>query len=512
MAQLMAAPALTFQLSFSGQKECNKVIRKQAADGSLEQALLTYIDMQEIGFFADNYTFPVLLKAAAKLRDCGLGYALHCQTVKTGFSSHAFVQTALVNLYGSYGELDNACRVFDSIALKDEIAWNSMLDTYASSGEVPMAAEFFNSMEIKDVASLNIMISGYGSIGHVASARALFDKAPVRDLTSWNSMIFAYTKINDMVEARKLFDSMQERNVITWNSVIAGYVSSQLYSEAVSLFFDMRADDIKPDHLTVSGVLSACSHLGALETGMEVHTYVLNRGMSSSFHVTSSLIGMYANCGCIWSALQVFYKSDVKDIYCWSSMISGLGLHGYGHAALELFDQMTEKGSILPDDITFIAVLSACSHSGLVKQGLELFDKMEADFGLTPKSEHYGCMVDLLARAGLLDQALHLLKTMPFEPGETALGALLSACVTHQDLETGNEVLKLMHSTRGEMSDGEFMMLANLYAACGRWDEADRWRSMMNNAGMVKTAGFSVVEVDGKMYKFLAGDREVQSP
>ncbi|KAL9680595.1 hypothetical protein QQ045_018476 [Rhodiola kirilowii] len=507
----MATPSVTFQLSFSGQKECNKIIRRRAADGSYDQALQAYIDMQYVGFFADNYTFPILLKAAAEHHNCRLGRALHCQTVKTGFSSHTFVQTALVNMYGSFCELHDACKVFDNITHKDEIAWNSMLDAYVSSGELGKAVEFFDSMEIKDVASLNIMLSGLGRNGDATSARALFDEAPVRDTTSWNTMIFAYTKINDMMEAGKLFDLMLDKNVITWNTMISGYVSSQLYHDAITMFYDMWASNSKPDHLTVSGALSACSHLGLLGTGIELHTYVLNQGMGSSRHVTSSLISMYANCGCIWSALQVFYKSEQKDIYCWSSMISGLAIHGYGSAALDLFKQMTEKYSILPDDITFICVLSACSHSGLVKQGLELFDRMETAFGLMPKSEHYGCIVDLLGRAGLLHHALHLIKTMPFEPGETALGALLSACVTYQDLEMGNEVLRLMRSVSWEMSDGEFMMLSNLYAACGHWVEADRWRNLMNNAGIVKTVGFSIVNVDGKMYKFLAGDGNAYS-
>uniref|UniRef100_A0A6N2NFD2 Pentacotripeptide-repeat region of PRORP domain-containing protein n=1 Tax=Salix viminalis TaxID=40686 RepID=A0A6N2NFD2_SALVM len=286
--------------------------------------------------------------------------------------------------------------------------------------------------------------------------------------------------------------------------MVKGFLQNQLYGEVLDLFDEMKNTNCLPDYLTVTGVLSACAHSGSLKKGTEAHIYAIDNGLASSPHVTTALIDMYAKCGSIQKGLQVFYKSKVKDIYCWNALISGLALHGHGYAALNLFDKMRNSHT-RPDDITFIGLLSACSHSGLVQEGSRLFNSMQNEFGISPKIEHYGCMVDLLSRAGHLDCALQLIKAMPFKPGEAILGALLSACIVHQDLEVGERVVKLVSSRGNCLSDGELMMFSNLYASCGQWEEANKWRGMMNDAGIVKTAGFSVVEVNGKFHKFLAG-------
>ncbi|KAK9279976.1 hypothetical protein L1049_013660 [Liquidambar formosana] len=375
----------------------NKIIKEHVLNGDPRGAILAYINMQKFGFNADNFTFPILLKAVGSLSSCyDIGFALHGQTIKTGYDGHVFVQTALLNMYSSIRSIDNACKVFERVSVKDIVAWNSMLDAYASCGQMDNAIKLFNLMPCRDLASFNIVISGYASFGKIASARTIFDNISVRDIVSWNSMILAYTKAGDIEEARNLFEEMPERNVITWNTMITGYLHYQLYIEALDLFDEMKAENSKPDHLTVAGVLSACAHLGSLEMGRKIHIYAQNHRLASSIHVTTSLIDMYAKCGSIKSSLEVFYKSQVKDIYCWNAIISGLALHGY--------------------------------------------------------------------------------------------------------------VTKLMSARDCDMSDGEFMMLANLYASCGQWEEAKKWRDLMNNAGIVKTAGCSVIEVDGRFYKFLAGE------
>ncbi|KAK7826101.1 eukaryotic translation initiation factor isoform 4g-1 [Quercus suber] len=339
----------------------------------------------------------------------------------------------------------------------------------------------------------------------IIPARSIFDKIPTKDTVSWNSIILAYTNAGDMVEAQKLFNEMPAKDVITWNTMVRGYIHNQLYAVAADLFEEMQAANVKPDFLTMTSVLSACAHLGSLERGTKAHIYAKNQCLDSSPHVTTALIVMYAKCGSILNALEVFYKSQFKDIYCWNATISALSLHGYGSAALELFDKMVES-CIMPDDITFIGLLSACSHAGLVEDGCKLFNSMEKAFGITPKREHYGCMVDLLGRAKLLNQAFQLIQAMPFEPGQSILGALLSACVINRDLDTGEKVMKLYFDSTSQLSDGEFMMFANLYASCGKWEEAKMWREKMNDSGIAKTAGCSIVELNGRFHQFLAGE------
>ncbi|KAI3944770.1 hypothetical protein MKW92_034569 [Papaver armeniacum] len=274
---------------------------------------------------------------------------------------------------------------------------------------------------------------------------------------------------------------MLERTLVSWNTMITGYLDNELYVDAIDLFMEMKEEGFEPNHITLSAVLSACTRIGSVEKGQEVHIFALFSGFASNVHVVTALIHMYAKCGSIDGALQVFYKSQAKDITSWNAMIT--------------------------DDITFIGLLTACSHSGLMNEGYRLFESMEKDFGISPKSEHYGCMVDLLGRAGDLHSAYRLIKAMPFEPGPTVYGALLGACLVHRNLEVGNMVAEHMTKRMDRLSDGEYMMLANLYASCGKFEEADRWRREMNNAGIIKTAGYSMILVKGKMLKFLAGDR-----
>ncbi|KAJ4950432.1 hypothetical protein NE237_027264 [Protea cynaroides] len=484
-------------------RQWNLMIKHRVLAGDLEEAVLTFTKMQGSDIQGDNYTFPLMLKAAAGLVSSHVGFALHGQIIKTGFSSHVFVQTALLKFYSALGYMDRARLLFDKMSDKDLLAWNSMLDAYASYGHMDDALEIFDMMPVRDSVSFNTMISGYGKIGRVASARDYFDRMPTKDDVSWNSMITVYTKSGDMKLARLLFDEMVGRNVVSYNTIINGYLQNQCYADALDLFYKMKASRTEANHLTLSAVLSACAHLYSLETGVRIHTKAV--GFLSDPHVTAALIDMYSKCGSLEGALGVFYKAQVKNIYCWNAMISGLALHGYGQAALRLFEEM-KAGSTKPDDITFIGLLSACSHAGMVQEGCLLFECMEREFGVSPKAEHYGCMVDLLGRAGFLDRAYEVIETMPFEPETTVVGALLGACLIHGDLKMG-ELIAERITRRGDcLSDGEYMMLANMYAMCGQWQESNRWKRKMNDAGISKAAGCSLVEIDGKMHRFLAGE------
>lgn len=485
----------------------NKLIKKELLNGNPWQALRSYIRMQEFGLFADNFTFPILLKAASTATYARTVFGLHGQTIKAGFLDDVYVQTSLVKAYSILGLFEDARKLFEKMPVRDLVAWNSILDGYASGGQMDIALELFDSMPVKDVSSYNTIVTGFAGVKRFECARDMFDKMPVRDIVSWNSIISACAIAGDMAEARALFVKTPQRNVITWNTMITGCVDNKLYSEAIDLFNEMKAGNTKPDYLSVSSALSACAHLRSLETGMEIDLYARNHGHAFSPNVVTGLIDMYAKCGSIQNSLGVFYKSHNKDIYCWNAIISGLALHGYGNAALKLFDDMREN-RMKPDDITFIGLLSACSHAGLIEEGCQLFGSMERDFQITPKIEHYGCIVDLLSRAKLLDQAFRFIKAMPFKPGDSILGALLSSCVIHLDLHTGEKVMNLIcdNANNSHLRDGEYMMFSNLYASCGKWEEANKWRSLMNDSGVVKTAGCSTIELNGRFHKFLAGE------
>ncbi|KAI5669135.1 hypothetical protein M9H77_18988 [Catharanthus roseus] len=441
----------------------NRIIKHQVFEGKPERALLTYIQMQELGEYADNYTYPILLKAVSALSISKVGFALHGQAIKTGFCHHSFVQTAFLNVYSHFGYRDDARRMFEQIPEKDLVVYNSMLDSYASVGDMENASILFDSMPCKDLLSYNIMVSGYARRGEMAMAHKVFDESPERDIFSWNSMILACCNAGDVRRARNFFEQMKERNVVTWNTMLTGYLANKCFDSAISLFEEMMEKNYDPDYLTVSIVLSAITSLGCLGKGQKLHVLAMEKGLASSPNVTTALIDMYAKCGKLQSSLEVFYKSQIKDIFCWNAILSGLALHGHAFAAFKLFDEMKSR-EVTPDDITFIALLSACNHMGLVQKGIELFHRMEKEFHIYPKSEHYSCIVDLLGRAGFLVDAFQFIKSIQFEPGKTILGALLGACVNHRDVEIGEEVLKLIVKRADDkLSDGEYMMILGVH-------------------------------------------------
>ncbi|XP_074288280.1 pentatricopeptide repeat-containing protein At3g29230-like [Silene latifolia] len=502
----MAFPTISITCCsrFLDLKSWNKAIKRHIQEGNVNQGLSEFVSMQGKGFYPDNFTFPILVNAASRRSLICLGCTLHGQAIKSGYSSDLYVQTSLLNMYSSFQDVSSAHKVFKNMQVKDVTAWNSMLDTYTCNGHIEEAAKLYESVPLKDVISFNIMISGYAKLGEFELAQTLFDAAPAKDSASWNSMILACILAGRIEEGRRLFDKVPQKNIVTWNTMVSGLLKSELYVEAIQLFDQMRTENIKPDHVTISGVLAACAHLGSIETGRELHIYVLENNLMCP-EVATSLIDMYAKCGRVNHSMEVFYKSQPKDIFCWNAVISGLALNGHGFAALKLFDAMKGAKSLRPDDITFIALLSACSHSGLVQEGCSIFSSMK-EFGISPKLEHYGCMVDLLGRANLVSQAYQLVESMPFKPAERIIGALLSACVIHQDMEAGRGVVKLLMDRDEAMSDGDYMMVSNLYASVEEWEEAARWRQKMKDEGVVKSAGCSVIELNGTQHRFLAGD------
>ncbi|KAK9741744.1 hypothetical protein RND81_03G125200 [Saponaria officinalis] len=486
-------------------KTWNKAIKRRMQEGNVKQCLSAFVSMRENGFYPDNFTFPILFEAATRRSLVCLGYALHGQAFKCGYSHDLYVQTCLLNMYSSFKDVDSAYKVFQDMQVKDVIAWNSMLDAYTSNGQIEEATELFESAPLKDATSFNIMISGYAKSGQLELGRALFDAAPARDAASWNSMILGCTLAGRMEDARTLFDKVPKKNIVTWNTMVTGYLQNELFVDAIQVFEQMRAENFKCDRVTISSVLAACAHLGSIECGTALHVYTLENDLVGP-EVTTSLIDMYAKCGCINQCVHVFYKSRVKDLFCWNAVISALAFNDRGHAALKIFDAMNNNKSLRPDDITFIALLSACAHSGLVQEGCSIFSSMKK-YGISPKVEHYGCMVDLLGKANLVSQAYEVVKSMPYNPGKRILGALLSACVIHQDREVGRKVIGRMMDRAEKMSDGEFMMASNLHATCGDWEEAATWRQRMSDEGIVKSAGCSVIQLHGTTRRFVAGDR-----
>ncbi|XP_010243118.1 PREDICTED: pentatricopeptide repeat-containing protein At2g22410, mitochondrial-like [Nelumbo nucifera] len=493
----------------------------------------------------DNRTFVFALKACEQSPGAVEGEQLHCLINKLGFDTNLLVQNGLIHLYVRYGFLSSARLLFDTSFVRDVVSWTTMIDGFAqknlpnealnlfyamlSSGitpnEVTMITVLSACSQMGDIGLgkivheyieknrvncnlnlLNALADMYVKCGCLNTAREIFEKMEVRDAFSWTIMINGYAKQGDLNFARKLFDEMPERNVVSWNAMIAGYSQNNQPNEALELFHEMKELGVVPIESTLVCVLSACAQSECLDLGRWIHQhYVGQKRIQPSVILTNAIIDMYAKCGDIDAAAKLFNEMQDKDLVTWNSMIAGYAAHGYADQALGLFEQMRNL-ELVPDDITFVGVLSACSHGGLVTQGKKYFEDMRVEYGIEPKAEHYACMIDLLGRVGLVEEAKELLKRMPMEPDEAAWGALLNACKMHGNVELGKLAADKLLDLDPKDS-GIYALLANLYASRRRWDDVRMVRSMMRDRGVKKTPGCSSIKIDGQSYEFLVADK-----
>ncbi|XP_010278710.2 PREDICTED: pentatricopeptide repeat-containing protein At1g08070, chloroplastic-like [Nelumbo nucifera] len=502
--------------------------------------------MHRDGVRPSNFTYPFVFKACSTLSLLKVGEQVHAHVVKFGFESDLYVNNSLIDMYCKCSRINSAHHVLNEMQEKDEVSWNSIMSGYVHGGEVEKARQLFEEMPVRrNVICWTSLINGYGKEGNLEQMLSVFLRMLVSDdnvkpnsatmvcllsacssvsnltLGRWISvfidvnaiplnvilctaLVDMHSKCEDVEKARRLFDVMPCKNLVSWNAMITGYVQRGLLEEAIQLFYAMQTESVEPNEITMVNVLSACAGLGALELGREVHLYVGQSSLELNEILATALIDMYSKCGSIDDACLVFVKTTKKDVALWNAMIMGLAYHGNGKDSLAVFRQM-ERDKPNPNDITFIGVLSACNHSGLVEEGRAQFDKMVNKHGLSPKVEHYACMVDLLGRAGYLNEAMELIKGMVVPPDSIIWGALLSACRIHRDVELASEVGEMMLSSKDPYL-GFCILLSNIYASAGKWKDVARVRRLVKEKGIKKPSGRSWTEIDGVVHSFLVED------
>ncbi|XP_059306589.1 putative pentatricopeptide repeat-containing protein At3g08820 [Lycium ferocissimum] len=317
-------------------------------------------------------------------------------------------------------------------------------------------------------------------------------------------LIDMYAKCGNMGKAREVFDMMVEKDVVSWSAMIQGYASNGLPKEALELFYVMQGENVRPDCYSMVGVLSACARLGALEVGERASKLMDVNEFFSNAVLGTALIDMYAKCGRMGSAWEIFKRMTVKDRVIWNAVISGLAMHGHVKSAFCCFGQV-EKLGIKPDGNTFIGLLCAFTHAGLVDDGRNYFRSMTHLYSLEPTIEHYGCMVDLLGRSGLLDEAHSLIESMPMKANAVIWGALLSGCRLHHDTKLAEHVLKHLIELE-PWNSGNYVLLSNIYSSNNKWDDSEKIRSSMNEGRMQKIPAYSWIEINGIVHEFLVGD------
>lgn len=457
----------------------NVTIRSYVNNHFYRDALLVYRTMSSQGISPDRYTYPCVLKACSASDDLAAGLQVHGSVIKVGLDSNVFTGNGLVFMYAKCNCLLDARQVLDEMPSRDVVSWNSMVAGYAQKGLFDEALEVCKEME-----SLNIK----------PDAGTMASLLPAVTNTSMDNVRYV----------KKMFSSLTNKTLVSWNVMIAVYVNNSLAAEAVDLYLDMEAHGIQPDSVSLASVLPACGDLSAILLGRRIHKYIGSRNLLPDLLLENALLDMYAKCGCLEEARAVFDEMNFRDVVSWTCMISAYGMSGRGQDAVALFSDMQDS-SFSPDSIAFVAIISACSHAGLLSEGRYLYSMMIEKYKITPRIEHFSCMVDLLGRAGQVEEAYEFIKQMPVEPNERVWGALLGACRMHSNMDIGLLAADQLFKLAPEQS-GYYVLLSNIYAKAGRWEEVTMMRSIMKSKGIKKMAGSSNLELNGQLYTFLAGD------
>ncbi|KAJ7290856.1 hypothetical protein O6H91_05G071700 [Diphasiastrum complanatum] len=493
----------------------NAMIAGYAQNGLSKGALALYEQMKHEGMQPDNVTFVLLLKACASLSTIEQGKQLHSDIIKRGFQSEVVVCNTLVDMYAKCGCTEDARELFDNMSERDVVSWNAMIAGYAQNGLGKEALALYEQMKqegmqpdnvtvvllLEACASLAALEQGKqlhtdiikrGLIQSVRDSNILLantdiiQSVPDSNIVLANTLVRMYSKCGSVLHAHEVFSNMPQHDVYSWTAIISAYADSGEVEEAINLFQQMQETGLAPDKVLFVVVLKACARVAALEQGRKLHSDIVKRGFQSDVIVGSTLVNMYAKCGCTEDARELFDNMSERDVVSWTAMIAGYAQNGLAREALALFEQMQREGT-KPNEVTYVSVLSACAHFGLVDQGRHVFNSMCKNHGVTPTREHYTCMVDLLGRAGCLDDAELFINKMPIQPDSVVWMTLLGAARNHGNAEIGRRAFDCVVKLEPKNA-APYVLLSNIYVVAGRKDELTKIRNEMKEAGVEKNA------------------------
>ncbi|WCJ19556.1 Pentatricopeptide repeat (PPR) superfamily protein [Euphorbia peplus] len=463
--------------------------------GYAEDVLQLFRDMLRDCFKPNKVTLMSVIPTCAEILSLKLGKSVHCYAVKADYDSDVSVGTALSSMYLKCGFFPSAMTIFNRMPCKDIVTWNSLIHGYDQIGDIYHALKMFRKLQVSEIKpDSGTMVCLLSTICDLCTGTCIhglivkFGFESHCDIT--NTLIDMYAKCGSLSTAEFLFMSIEfARNEVSWNILIAGYVHNGHAREAISAFGSMKLQTFKPNVITLVSVLPAVASLSALKEGIVLHAYIIRKGFHSNIQIGNCLIDMYAKCGQLHHSESIFHEMKNKNIVSWNVMLAGYAVHGQGNRAVELFSNM-QSSHIGVDSLSFISVLSACRHAGLIDEGREIFDSMNKRHKLERGLEHYACMVDLLGRAGLFDEILHLIKEMPMEPDSKMWGAILGACEMHSNVQFGEFASERL-SELDPRNPNFHVALSNIYANSGKWEDAGSVRSKIIKTGMKKSPGWS---------------------
>ncbi|XP_073034029.1 pentatricopeptide repeat-containing protein At4g21065 [Primulina eburnea] len=477
------------------------------------------IDRSSTKILDNGYKKPYILKQCiALLLSCASSVAklkqVHAFSIRHGvpLSSPDMGKHLIFTLVSLSGPMSYARVLFDQISLPNIFTWDTMIRGYAESENPSLALDIFRQMRVRLMdpdthtypfllkAIAKMMLLREGEKVHCCAVKDGFESL----VFVQNSLVHFYGACGRADSAFQLFETMPDKNLVAWNSVVNGYALNGRPNETLTLYKKMVLDGVKPDGFTLVSLLTACAELGALALSRRAHVYMMKVGLDKNLHAANALLVLYAKCGNIREAKMVFDVLEERSVVSWTSLIVGLAVNGFGNEALDIFKEMEMHG-FLPSEITFVGVLYACSHCGMLNEGFAYFERMKHEFGIVPKIEHYGCMVDLLGRAGLVKQAYKYILEMPVEPNAVIWRTLLGACALRGNLEIAEVATDELKKLEPKHC-GDFVLLSNLYASERRWSDVHNVRTTMLNEGVSKVPGYSLVELGNRMHEFVMGD------
>ncbi|KAJ4713271.1 Pentatricopeptide repeat-containing protein [Melia azedarach] len=492
----------------------NTIIGAFSMAGDVYQTfyLLRKMQMEGEGMKANEVTVLNVLTICLEKSELQSLKELHGYTLRHGFQNDELVANAFVAAYAKCGSATSAENVFHGMESRTVSSWNALIGGHAQNGDSLKALDYFLQMKFSGlepdcftIGSLLLACTHLKSLHFGKEIHGFVLRNGLeRDSFIRISLLSLYMHCEKAPSARVLFDAMEDKSLISWNTMIAGYSRNKLPDGTLILFRRMISKGVQPCEITINSVFGACSQLSALRLGKETHCYALKASLTDDIFVACSIIDMYAKCGCIEQSQKIFNRLKDKDAASWNAIIVGYAINGYGKEAIELFENMLALGR-KPDSFTFVGILMACNHAGLVEDGLKYFGRMQNSHGVKPKLEHYACVVDMLGRAGQLHDAFKLVDEMPEEPDAGVWSSLLSSCRNYGAFDMGEKVSKKLLELEPDKAEN-YVLVSNLYAGSEKWDDVRKVRQGMKENGLQKDAGRSWIELGGNVYTFVAGD------
>ncbi|KAI3470409.1 hypothetical protein Pfo_027072 [Paulownia fortunei] len=492
----------------------NTMITGYSKEMMNERAIKLFSEMQHYGFRPSDFTFAALLRACVGLDGTTLGQQVHGLVIKANFVQDVFVGNALLDFYSKHDYMEDMRKFFDEMTELDGVSYNIIITSYAWNGQLEESLNLYKELQLSKFSRRNFpfatMLSMAANTQDIEMGRQIHAQAFVTtadlEIQVGNALVDMYAKCGRFDEANIIFENLAGKSSVPWTAMISAYVQQGLNDEALKLLNEMRRDNVCGDQATFASILRASANLALLSLGKQLHSCIISAGFMSNVFCGSALLDMYAKCGSLKDAVAIFKDMPERNTISWNAMISAYAQNGDGKATLRSFEEMVESG-LHPDPVSFLGVLTACSHCGRVDEALQYFNSMSETYKLVPRKEHYASLVDVLCRRGRFKEAEALMAQMPVEPDEIMWSSILNSCRIHKNQEFAKKAARELFNLDVLRDAAAYVTMSNIYAEAGDWEHTAKVKKAMRERGVRKVPAYSWVEIERKVHIFTANDR-----